>query len=347
MCEKLPSEVLRHVFKIIYEDGINDRAEMLEDLYTCIQVNKRWCVTAMPILWSNIIPSPSVINTFMSFFTSEERKELGSKGVPFHNIPNKTFMTFCYPSFLRVLNLQEFTSAIFNWCLQECPQPIAIPYNALLRGLFVILASHCKTLQQLHMDRRLYIDNMHHELWLLLQDKTTRGLISPVRKLCLDVRKIINEDCLKLLCENVRYVRVLRVDMTINQHYWSWDLQVARLISSQKSLTSFTMKRGKCSNAIISALEQHSQTLRLIHFRRVDFSKCNSINTLKYDCKNLEVLIMYGCKHLSENVREEISEANFPKLVELDIEGTDCGEGLVSKSRSSVNRKENLEIKFY
>ncbi|CAG8543964.1 10084_t:CDS:2 [Diversispora eburnea] len=351
MIEKLPSEILRHVFKIIYEDGSINRAEMLEDLYTCIQINKRWCKIAMPILWSNIIQSASVINTYMCFFTSEERKELSTKGVPFINIPHKTLMTFCYPSFLRVLNLQEFTSAIFSWCLHECPQPISIPYNALLRGLLNILARHCKTLQQLYLDRRYYLDNMHHELWLILQDPITRMLISSVRKLRLDVRKIISEECSKLLSEYVRNVKVLIVDMTIMGSYWSWDIRIAQLISSQKCLTSFTMKGGKCTKIIISALEQHSKTLKMIFFRRIDFSDCDSINSLRYDCENLEVLIINNCKNLSEKIREEISIAYFPKLVELDVEGTggtdNCGQILVSKGRNSVNRRENLKINFY
>ncbi|KAF0469192.1 E3 ubiquitin-protein ligase RAD18 [Gigaspora margarita] len=347
LCEKLPSEILRHVFKIIYEDGLNDRAEMLEDLYTCIQVNKRWCETAMPILWSNIIPSASVINVYMSFFTPDERNELISKGIPFQKISTKSSLTFCYPSFLRVLNLHEFSSAIFHWCLQECRQPISIQYNILLRGLLVILARHCKTLQQLHLDRRLLLDNMHHELWLLLHESTTRNLITSVRKLCLDVRKIINEDCLRLLCESCRHLRILKVDMTLVEPFWSWDSRIAQLISSQKYLCSFIMKRGKCTDALISALESHTSSLRLIHFRRVDFSKCTSIGTFKSDCKNLEVLIIHGCKYLSGNVREELINASFPKLIELDVNGTDFDGAMVSWNNCVGRRNENQELKFY
>jgi hypothetical protein len=188
---------LQEIFSILYNDGINtDRAETLEDLYSCIFVNKHWSVNATPILWSNIIPSPGAITTYMAFFGDKERKELENSGIPFNNVCcdiNST--TYCYPSFLKSISMHELSSTIFFWCRNNCPQPISKQYNLLLRGILNIFANNCITLYQLDLDKRSLLDCLHHELWILLQEPNCRPFISRVKQLSLDIRKLVNDEC--------------------------------------------------------------------------------------------------------------------------------------------------------
>ncbi|EXX75796.1 hypothetical protein GLOIN_2v1469886 [Rhizophagus irregularis DAOM 181602=DAOM 197198] len=342
--DKIPTEILREIFSILYNDGINtDRAETLEDLYSCMFVNKYWSVNAAPILWSNIIPSPGAITTFMAFFKEEERKELEKSGISFDNICDIESTTYCYPSFLKSISMHELSLAIFLWCRNNCPQPITKQYNLLLRGILNIFANLCITLYQLDLDKRSLLDCLHHELWILLQEPNYRSFISRVKQLSLDIRKLVNDDCLELLCQTCQRLKILKIDMTVDETFWSSDNKLADIIKTQKGLQTFYLRRGKITPKIISALEVHAKSLKMLHFRRVDFEKCTSLRSIFNYSKQLEVLIVRGCKNLSENVCKELmNTASFPKLVEVDFEDSDC-EGLMSWS-TIIKRHEHQNI---
>ncbi|CAI2161764.1 19382_t:CDS:2 [Funneliformis geosporum] len=318
--DKIPTEILREVFSILYNDGINtDRAETLEDLYSCTLVSKYWSANSTPILWSNIIPSQGIITTYMAFFTDKERKLLEKSGISFNHVDERKSATFCYPSFLKSISMQELSQAIFLWCRNNCPQPISKQYNLLLRGILNIFAKHCVTLYQLDLDKRSLLDNLHHELWILLQEPNYQSFISNIKQLSLDVRKLVNVECLELLCQTCQR---LVFDMTLDETYWSSDQKLAEIIKSQKELKTFYLRRGKITQTIISALEYHAKSLKMLHFRRVDFKKCKSLRSIFKESNQLEVLIVHGCKNLSENIRKELMNiTSFPKLVEVDCEG--------------------------
>jgi hypothetical protein len=75
----------------------------------------------------------------------------------------------------------------------------------------------------------------------------------------------------------------------------------------------------------------------------VNFEKCKSLQSIFNESKQLEVLILNGCKNLNENVCEELMNTpTFPKLVEVDFEDSDC-EGLMSW-RTVVKRLEHQNI---
>lgn len=131
--------------------------------------------------------------------------------------------------------------------------------------------------------------------------------------------------------------------MTVDETYWSSDSRLADFIKSQKELKTFYLRRGKITPKIVSALEIHAKSLKMLHFRRVDFEKCESLQSIFNDSKQLEVLIVRGCKNLSENVCEELmNTTSFPKLVEVDFEDSNC-EGLMSWS-TVVKRHEHQNI---
>jgi hypothetical protein len=131
--------------------------------------------------------------------------------------------------------------------------------------------------------------------------------------------------------------------MTVDETYWTSDSRLADFIKSQKELKTFYLRRGKITPKIVSALEIHAKSLKMLHFRRVDFEKCESLQSIFNDSKQLEVLIVRGCKNLNENICEELmNTTSFPKLVEVDFEDSNC-EGLMSWS-TVVKRHEHQNI---
>src|SRR6266498_1058594 len=127
--------------------------------------------------------------------------------------------------------------------------------------------------------------------------------------------------------------------MTLDETYWSSDQKLAEIIKSQKELKTFYLRRGKITPTIISALEYHARSLKMLHFRRVDFKKCKSLQSLFKDSKQLEVLIVHGCKNLNEKIGEELlNTISFPKLVEIDCEGL-ISWGTVTKRHEYQNIK--------
>ncbi|CAG8459314.1 7605_t:CDS:10 [Funneliformis caledonium] len=284
--------------------------------------DKYWSANSTPILWSNIIPSQGIITTYMAFFTEKEQKVLEKSGITFDKVCERKSATYCYPSFLKSISMQELSQAIFLWCRNNCPQPISKQYNLLLRGILNIFAKHCVTLYQLDLDKRSLLDNLHHELWILLQEPNYQSFISNIKQLSLDVRKLVNVECLELLCQTCQRLKILKVDMTLDETYWSSDQKLAEIIKSQKELKTFYLRRGKITPTIISALEYHAKSLKMLHFRRVDFKKCKSLRSIFKESNQLEVLIVHGCKNLSENICKELmNTTSFPKLVEVDCEG--------------------------
>jgi hypothetical protein len=54
--------------------------------------------------------------------------------------------------------------------------------------------------------------------------------------------------------------------MTVDETYWSFDRRLADFIRSQKELKTFYLRRGKLTSKIVSALEIHAKSLKMLHF---------------------------------------------------------------------------------
>ena len=53
--------------------------------------------------------------------------------------------------------------------------------------------------------------------------------------------------------------------MTVDETYWPSDNKLADIINSQKELKTFYLRRGKITPKIISALEVHAKSLKMLH----------------------------------------------------------------------------------
>ncbi|RIA86687.1 hypothetical protein C1645_828914 [Glomus cerebriforme] len=116
MASILISECLVPIFKYLEDDPVS--------LFPCILVNRYWCRTAIPILWSNPFSLTkfdsrygsrrmfSLINTFISTLPQESKNLLISHEI---KIPEITNLTFNYQTFLRVIDMLCIDLAVKDW----------------------------------------------------------------------------------------------------------------------------------------------------------------------------------------------------------------------------------------
>jgi hypothetical protein len=105
---QIPTDCLLEVFKYFKND--------LKTLYSCLLVNKHWCISTVRLIWKNPFlnkSSPNVIDVYLSCLTTHEKNNLIINGVDLSN--NKKTATFYYANFLRRLNMMKLYTAVEAW----------------------------------------------------------------------------------------------------------------------------------------------------------------------------------------------------------------------------------------
>src|ERR1051326_8885578 len=75
---RLPADCLYEIFTLLKDDK--------KSLHSCVLVNRLWCETAMPYLWSQPFqqstpPPASLINNFIACLSDDEKAELVQAGI--------------------------------------------------------------------------------------------------------------------------------------------------------------------------------------------------------------------------------------------------------------------------
>ena len=104
----------KDVLFLIFEELKNDK----KSLYSCLLVNRTWCITAVPILWKNpgqyllTDNAGSLFDVILLHLSVESRDNLRNQGI---NLFTETYYKpplFNYINFWRHLNLQLLESMI-------------------------------------------------------------------------------------------------------------------------------------------------------------------------------------------------------------------------------------------
>ena len=98
----------KDVLFLIFEELKNDK----KSLYSCLLVNRTWCITAVSILWKNpgyihITTKEEILfNVILLHLSEESRDILKSQGI--NNLITETYQCplFNYINFWKYLNLQ-------------------------------------------------------------------------------------------------------------------------------------------------------------------------------------------------------------------------------------------------
>ncbi|CAB4373925.1 unnamed protein product [Rhizophagus irregularis] len=113
------------LYNVIYAKTIwCDSEDDPVSLFPCILVNRYWCRTAIPILWSNPFSLTkfdsrygsrrmfSLINTFIITLPQESKNILIKQEIKIPEIKN---LTFNYQTFLRVIDMLCIDLAVKDW----------------------------------------------------------------------------------------------------------------------------------------------------------------------------------------------------------------------------------------
>ncbi|CAI2162152.1 12823_t:CDS:2 [Funneliformis geosporum] len=322
MTELFSPEILSEIFKFLY---VSDHQK--SNLFNCVIVNRFWCRTAIPVLWSDPfrffdyeIPD-GLITIYIACLTKRERRSLKRKGI---EVPMKVKSpSFDYITFLKNLNYYGLISSLFHFGCNGIYKKND-SFDIMLPALLEILANRDLILQSLELenhDRRGDWDNEY----MHLVNPNVRSLVEPVKKLYLDC-KVLNAKFLPLLngeCQSVRHLH-------INLHFQNSKKEniicerdvtyYADLIERQESLEVLMITNFvRCFKKIFPSFKKQAKSLRVIEFINSDFKECESLEEIA-NCENLQCLIFRKCDNLTDEIFRPLFNANLPKLQQVSLE---------------------------
>ncbi|KAF0494465.1 E3 ubiquitin-protein ligase RAD18 [Gigaspora margarita] len=281
----------------------------------------------------------------ISLMTDYNQMQLG--------VENKKPM-FNYPGFLRVLYYEQMINAIGHWCAelddimeqqqpeQEQQQPDCDNYftdeedeennennvmlfnNAeeiIMKTLLQLCLKYGSRLYGLHINPET-LDETNDEMYeILLTDDQLKDLVSPVRSLHIYAR-VTKIKLYKMLTQRCHKIEHLYLSDLWARHCGkeiviSLGKAITSLISSQNALVSFSLTSCKAyTRVFIPPLKLHSSTLRYIRFDKVDFKGCDPWHSIA-ECRNIELLEVFQCRNLEEEMVGPVTKARFGKHFEV------------------------------
>ncbi|CAG8668035.1 11056_t:CDS:2 [Ambispora gerdemannii] len=129
----LPTEILQQVFA---ETLYTEKTYTTRELYSCILVNRQWCMTGIPILWSHpfhpdsrILQQAKLVDIYLSFFMTRNcPEEIASQPLfkeqqqnqlyhKIKSIENTNDSVFVYPYFANTIDFNRMIKTVQLWCI--------------------------------------------------------------------------------------------------------------------------------------------------------------------------------------------------------------------------------------
>ncbi|CAG8477996.1 2878_t:CDS:2 [Funneliformis caledonium] len=330
MTELFSPEILSEIFEFLY---VSDHHQ--SNLFNCVLVNRYWCRTAIPVLWSDpfrffVYEMPDgLITIYIACLTKRERRNLKKQGI---EVPMKVKSpSFDYISFLKNLNYYGLISSLFHFGSNGIYKKND-SFGIMLPALLEILANRDFILQSLELenyDRRGDWDNEY----MHLVNPNVHSLVKPVKKMYLDC-KVLNAKFLPLLsgqCQSIRHLHIYLQFQNSKKGSIICERDAtdyADLIERQESLevliiTNFVRYFKK----IFPSIKKQAKSLRVIEFINSDFKECESLEGLA-NCENLQSLIFRKCDNLTDEKFRALFNAKLPKLQEVSLEHSKKDEGI-------------------
>ncbi|CAG8540459.1 11103_t:CDS:2 [Funneliformis mosseae] len=301
MTELFSPEILSEIFEFLY---VSDHHQ--SNLFNCVLVNRYWCRTAIPVLWSDpfrffVYEMPDgLITIYIACLTKRERRNLKSQGI---EVPMKVKSTsFDYISFLKNLNYYGLISSLFHFGSNGIYKKND-SFGIMLPALLEILANRDFILQSLELenyDRRGDWDNEY----MHLVNPNVHSLVKPVKKMYLDC-KVLNPKFLPLLSGQCQSVRHLHIYLQFQ--------------NSKKG--SIICERDATDYADLIERQESLEVLIITNF------ECESLEGLA-NCENLQSLIFRKCDNLTDEKFRALFNAKLPKLQEVSLEHSKKDEGI-------------------
>jgi hypothetical protein len=326
MASTLISECLIPIFKYLEDDPVS--------LFPCILVNRYWCRTAIPILWSNPFSLTkfdsrygsrrmfSLINTFISTLPQESKNILIKQEI---KIPEITDLTFNYQTFLRVIDMLCIDLAVKDWFAH--PNYGKLSYTSTqIKLLLSILTTH------LHNSSFINILKISHTI-IVKTTGTTSDIILDIinqipksKKNCFSNLKEFQYNSDTPIMENL-FLKLSQITNSIERISFSIYRNMTDssliLLKSQKNLKELTIQYHIMYDFLIdekaiSTLLEKSITLINLNLEKLYFP----LENLSY-FKNLQELSLTDCGYHNSNFQDwlkfsSISLLNLKKLVFKD-----------------------------
>ncbi|CAG8798593.1 42156_t:CDS:1 [Gigaspora margarita] len=301
-------------------DCINEIIYYLFDdrkaLFSCALVNRLWCRTVIPILWSNVFNNHlfhnnkeiKIIHTYIKCLPEIQKLTLINKNI---NLQDFKPALFDYPKYLRVLNCLYFDNALYSWYNATIKPGFDITeyQNTFLHCNQIIsqyILNHSTGLNSLHLSYH-YTPNrscfMHFpldpssvkEIWHAFSELTELHINFPVNTLNISLLY----EKLSLYSHNIQKLNItspgthLFCQPDICKHLF-------QLINSQRNLRSlavFFSWPNSQSPLFFSALSSQFHSLR--HLEITDFYDIPLLITSYLSYFNLDTLKLIYCYKLN------------------------------------------------
>ncbi|RGB21463.1 hypothetical protein C1646_822963, partial [Rhizophagus diaphanus] len=316
------------------EDVLSQIFEELKDdknsLYSCLLVNRLWCVITVPILWRNpnhhygFSPSSLIYHNFDSFhyyskllnaillhLSEESRDILKNQGI---NIDEKyKHPLFNYINYWKYLNFLFIKDLIYNSGIDK--SKVSIIKNEILK-LFInknIKFIHLTILTYKNCDPIYYEYQLHH----------ISGFEYCFSKLVsIHCNNYINQDILKELANICKSIKELKFDIICN----NTTRGIIKLIEVQKNLNDVNFSKFVRFNnrSFIRYLEEslikHADTIQCLKINRIPILKLKRFLSYFSSLLRLEIVFnKFWDDSNEENLTLPILKALKVRLVSPNI----------------------------
>ncbi|CAI2162137.1 2175_t:CDS:2 [Funneliformis geosporum] len=308
----LPPEILQEIFYNL-DAGHNG----LRTLFSCLLVNRYWCLNIVEILWSKpfyysnaFAKNPNffrIIDVFLACLDEEDREDLRNNGVNLPVIFDKPL--FSYGSYHKHLYYRTFFSSIYLWVQEKKTSYDDHAFEIVMKALLKLF-SKCKKVK-----RTLYII------------EGTKGLVTPMFYVQPEHEYLIsnvNRIWVDLHIYKPRFFNLLAKNY-MGRYNESGSVDIAKFINEQEALQMFQSIYLTPTHIFINALKTQAKTLRCVDFIGANFFYCAPLDGLA-SCTNLEILRFIKCYNLTKEIVAPLFTAFFPKLTYVTVIKTDCNE---------------------
>ncbi|GBB90659.1 hypothetical protein RclHR1_01770007 [Rhizophagus clarus] len=360
MSSVLTDDILYEILKLLKENDVYENT-----LYSCLYVNRRFCIIAVPFLWrttfqreakSHIFISTYIsclINRFHGWQNDNDRSILCSEGFLTKSPP-----LFKYERFLKEFSFKSLNKAVKHWfdnkygCEDNRRDHLTKRLEFYLFKMFAeksVLESlaieleieNCWNIKNVFSGENAKISNIKN---LSISFPSLRDI-----KFLNKVRKFLRE--LKSVFQNLEEVCFFVDETSDNNDLISQSsMEIVSFIQSQKSLKGFNLIGSEdnflpAKDIIISSLKSHANSLVHLNVDNVNFGGM-SFNYFE-KCNKLELLGMGYCKGLHSmdpkskfmNLRKlELSLNQFsPHIIMLILQK--AGDTLIELDIDDVSRE--------
>ncbi|CAG8555702.1 6715_t:CDS:2 [Dentiscutata heterogama] len=321
---RLPADCLYDIFNLLKDD--------IKSLHSCILVNRLWCETAIPYLWSHPFkrstpPAPSLISVLVACLSDDEKSVLVQNGIKLSS-QLKRPPTFDYASFIPHLSLESLYSSVQNWTMRQsvkrrssissqCISGINTSALSVYYSLCRLLFGNISTITSLKLDRptKLSSPTADDSLGIDLSLQNIKNLT---------IRYTSDHflfDPLLKQAENIEYLSVIKSSEAGLRNFE--DLQyLSSLIFSQSKLRSFSLMCYDTVNgfspSVLTPLASQADTLVSLILHGIPFPGDSSIHALTI-CTNLEELDIRRCTNGPGCQLDQILNVEFPNLRKVKV----------------------------